>query len=119
MTSATGWTRHPVGERHQVVPSRLATPALLDVTAQDAAEAEAATARRFVDRTDPHDHRPATGDRFPVTPSNSTGRDRGHTRSNGSNLVFYLEQTDDLDVLPVLHTHRDLPASLQDAETDT
>jgi toxin ParE1/3/4 len=33
--------------------------------------------------------------------------------------VFYLEQTDYLDVLRVLHARRDIPASLQDAETDT
>jgi toxin ParE1/3/4 len=34
-------------------------------------------------------------------------------------LVFYLEQTDHLEVLRVLHAHRDIAASLQDAETDT
>ncbi|MFP4148003.1 MAG: hypothetical protein ACLFUG_02215 [Nitriliruptoraceae bacterium] len=33
-------------------------------------------------------------------------------------LIFYLEQADRLDVLRVLHAHRDIPASLQDPPTD-
>jgi toxin ParE1/3/4 len=111
-----------VGERCQVVPRRLATQDLRDAAAHYAAEVDAATARRFIDAVEQAfaliARRPSIGSpRFAVEldwPGLRTQPVQGFPY-----LVFYLEQTDHLDVLRVLHAHRDVPGSLQDAETDT
>jgi toxin ParE1/3/4 len=122
MPYATGWTRRPVGERYQVVPRRLATQDLRDSAAHYAAEVDAVTARRFIDAVEQAftliAQHPGVG-----SPRHAVELDwpglRTHPVLRFPSLIFYLERTDHLDVLRVLHAHRDIPASLQDAETDT
>ena len=114
--------RQPVGEQYLVVPRKLATVDLRDAAAHHATEAVLATARRFID---------AVEQAFTLlarqsgigTPRYAVELDwpglRTHPVQPFPYLIFYLEQTDHLDVLRVLHAHRDIPTSLQDAETDT
>jgi toxin ParE1/3/4 len=111
-----------VAERHAVIPRRLATQDLRDAAAHYAEEVDATTARRFID---------AVEQTFTLiarqtgigSPRYAVELDwpglRTHPVQRFPYLVFYLEQTDHLDVLRVLHAHRDIPASLQDAEPDT
>jgi toxin ParE1/3/4 len=111
-----------VGERYQVVPRRLATQDLRDAAAHYAAEVDAATARRFIDAVEQAfaliAGQPSIG-----SPRYAVELDWPGLRTQPVQrfpyLVFYLEQTEHLDVLCVLHAHRDIPASLQVAETDT
>jgi plasmid stabilization system protein ParE len=49
MSYATRWIWRPVGDPSRVVPRRLATQDLSDAAARYVAEADAATARRFID----------------------------------------------------------------------
>jgi toxin ParE1/3/4 len=111
-----------VGERYQVVPRRLATQDLRDVAAHYAAEVDADTARRFIDavvRTFTIIARqPGIGSPRCAVELDWPGL-RTHPVQRLPYFVFYLEQTDHLDVLRVLHAHRDIPASLQEPETDS
>jgi toxin ParE1/3/4 len=111
-----------VGERYQVVPRRLATQDLRDAAAHYAAEVGAATARRFIDAVEQAftliARQPRIGSPRYAVELDWPGL-RTHPVQRFPYLVFYLEQTDHLDVLRVLHAHRDISASLQDAETDT
>lgn len=111
-----------MSERYTLVPRRLATQDLRDAAAHYATEVDAATARRFIDAVEQTltliARRPGIGSpRYAVELDWPGLRTRPVQRF--PYLVFYLEQTDHLDVLRVLHAHRDLPASLQDPETDT
>ncbi len=111
-----------MSERYTVVPRRLATQDLRDAAAHYATAVDAATARRFIDAVEQTftliARRPGIG--FPryAVELDWPGL-RTHQVQRFPYLVFYLEQTDHLDVLRVLHAHRDIPASLQDPETDT
>jgi toxin ParE1/3/4 len=122
MTYATRWTRRPVGEGCQVVPRRLATQDLRDAAAHDVAEVDAATARRFIDAVEQAfrliARQPGIGSPRDAVELDWPGL-RTHPVQRFPYLVFYLEQADHLDVLRVLHAHRDIPASLQDAAIDT
>ena len=122
MPYATGWTRRPVGERYRVVPRTLATQDLREAAAHLAAEVDAVTARRFIDAVEQAfellARQPGIG-----TPRYAVELDwpglRTHPVQRFPYLIFYVEQTDHLDVLRVLHAHRDIPASLKAAGTDT
>jgi toxin ParE1/3/4 len=124
MPYATRWTRRPVGERSQVVPRRLATQDLRDSAAHYAAEGDAATTRRFIDTVEQAvgllPRQPGIGSPRYAVELDWPGL-RTHPVQRLPYLVFYLEQTDHLyvDVLRFVHAHRDIPASLQDAATDT
>jgi toxin ParE1/3/4 len=111
-----------VGERYQVVPRRLATQDLRDATAHYSAEVGAATARRFIDAVEQAfaliARQPGIGSPRYAVELDWPGL-RTHPVHGFPYVFFYLEQTDHLDVLRVLHAHRDIPASLQEAETDT
>jgi toxin ParE1/3/4 len=111
-----------VGERYQVVPRRLATQDLRDAAAHHATEVGAATARRFIDAVEQAfaliARQPGIGSPRYAVELDWPGL-RTHPVQRFPYLVFYLEQADHLDVLRVLHAQRDIPASLQDAETDT
>jgi len=109
-------------KRCQVVPRRLATQDLRDAAAHYAAQTDAATARRFIDAVEEAfaliARQPGIG-----SPRYAVELDWPGLRTQPVQrfpyLMFYLEQTDHLDVLRVLHAHRDVPASLQNAEPDT
>ena len=111
-----------MGEPYPVVPRRLATQDLRDAASHYAGEVDAATARRFINAVEQTvtliARQPGIGSpRYAVEldwPGLWT-----HPVQRFPYLVFYLEQTNHLDVLRVLHAHRDIPASLQDPETDT
>jgi toxin ParE1/3/4 len=106
-----------VGDPSRGVPRRLATQDLRDAATQHAAEADAATARRLIDAVEQAFtvivRRPWIG-----SPRHAVDLDwpglRTHTVRRFPYLIFYVEQTDHLDVLRVLHAHRDIPASRQD-----
>jgi len=109
-------------KRYEVVPRRLATQDLRDAAAHYAAQTDAATARRFIDAVEEAfaliARQPGIG-----SPRYAVELDWPGLRTQPVQrfpyLMFYLEQTDHLDVLRVLHAHRDVPASLQNAEPDT
>jgi toxin ParE1/3/4 len=109
-------------KRDQVVPRRLATQDLRDAAAHYAAQVDAATARRVIDAVEEAfaliARQPGIG-----SPRYAVELDWPGLRTQPVQrfpyLIFYLEQTDHLDVLRVLHAHRDVPASLQNADTDT
>jgi toxin ParE1/3/4 len=107
-----------VGERNQVVPRRLATQDLRVAATHYAAEVDAATARGFIDAVERTFttivRQPAIGSaRYAV--ELDWPELRTHPVQRFPYLVIYLEQTDHVDVLRVVHATRDLPASLQDA----
>lgn len=111
-----------MAERHAVIPRRLATKDLRDAADHYAEEGDADTAHRFID---------AVEQTFTLiarqsgigSPRYAVELDWPGLRTQPVQrfpyLVFYLEQTNHLEVLRVLHAHRDIPASLQAAETDT
>ncbi len=121
MPYATGWTRRPVGERYRVVPRALATQDLRDTAAHYAAQVDTATARRFIDAAEQAftliAQQPGIGSPRYAVELDWPGL-RTHPVQRFPYLIFYLEQADHLDVLRVLHAHRDIPTSLQDAGTD-
>jgi len=109
-----------VGDPSRVVPRRRATQDLRDAAAHYAAEADAATARRFVDAVEQAftqvARQPGIGSPRYAVDLDWPGL-RTHPVRRFPYLIFYLEQRDHLDVLRVLHAHRDIPASLQDPPT--
>ena len=111
-----------MSEQYPVVPRKLATQDLRDTAAQYAAEVDAATAHRFIDAAQQSftvvARQPRIGSPCYAVELDWTGL-RTHPIARFPYLMFYLEQPDHLDVLRVLHAHRDVPASLQDAATDT
>ena len=111
-----------MSERYPVVPRKLATQDLRDAATHYAAEVDAATARRFIGAVEQAvtlvSHRPGIGSPRYAVELDWPGL-RTHPIERFPSLIFYLEQAEHLDVLRVLHAHRDIPASLQDAETDT
>lgn len=111
-----------MGEQYLVVPRKLATVDLRDAAAHYATEADPATARRFIDAVEQAfallARQPGVGSPRYAVELDWPGL-RTHPVQPFPYLIFYLEQTDHLDVLRVLHAHRDIPTSLQDAETDT
>ena len=111
-----------MGDPYRVVPRRLATQDLRDAAAHYAAEADAATARRFIDAVEQAftviARQPGIGSPRYAVDLDWPGL-RTYTAGRFPYLISYLEQTDHLDVLRVLHAHRDIPASLQDEATDT
>jgi len=111
-----------VGDPSRVVPRRLATQDLRDAAAHYAADADAATARRFIDAVEQAftviARQPGIGSPRYAVELDWPGL-RAHTVRRFPYLIFYLEQTDHLDVLRVLHTHRDIPTSIQDPPTGT
>ncbi|MFO7779660.1 MAG: type II toxin-antitoxin system RelE/ParE family toxin [Nitriliruptoraceae bacterium] len=111
-----------MSERYPVVPRRLATQDLRAAAAHYAEEADPATARRFIDAAEQAfallARQPGIGSPRYAVELDWPGL-RTHPVQRFPCLVFYLEQRNHLDVLRILHAHRDIPASLQDAETDT
>ena len=111
-----------MSEQYPVVPRKLATQDLRDTAAQYAAEVDAATAHRFIDAAQRSftvvARQPRIGSPCYAVELDWPGL-RTHPIARFPYLMFYLEQPDHLDVLRVLHAHRDVPASLQDAATDT
>lgn len=111
-----------MSERYKVVPRRLATQDLRDTAAHYAVEVDAATAHRFVDAAQQAftliGRQPRIGSPRYAVELDWPGL-RTHPVRRFPYFIFYLEQTDHLDVLRVLHAHRDIPASLQEAPTDT
>jgi toxin ParE1/3/4 len=109
-------------KRYQVVPRRLATQDLRDAAAHYAAQVDAATARRFIDAVEEAfaliARQPGIGSPRYAVELDLPGL-RAQPVQRFPYLIFYLEQTDHLDVLRVPHAHRDVPASLQNAETET
>jgi toxin ParE1/3/4 len=122
MTYATRWTRRPVGEGSPLVPRRLVTQDLRDAAVHELAEVDAATARRFIHAVEQVfrliARQPGIGSPRDAVELDWPGL-RTHPVRRFPYLVFYLEQADHLDVLRVLHAHRDIPASLQEAAVDT
>jgi toxin ParE1/3/4 len=111
-----------VSEQYQVVPRKLATADLRDAAAHYATETDAAMAGRFIDAVEQAfallARQPGIGSPRYAVELEWPGL-RTHPVPRFPYLVFYLEQADHLDVLRVLHAHRDIPASLQDAEAET
>jgi toxin ParE1/3/4 len=111
-----------MGEHYPVVPRELATQDLLDIAGHYVAEVDAATARRFIDAVEQAftliSRQPGIG-----SPRHAVELDWPGLRTlqveRFPYLIFYLEQADHLEVLRVLHTHRDLPTSLQDHPPDS
>jgi toxin ParE1/3/4 len=124
MSYATRWTRRPVGKQYLVVPRKLATADLRDAAVHYATEADTVTARQFIDAVEQAftllARQPGIG-----SPRYAVDLDWPGLRTHPVQpfpyliFIFYLDQTDHLDVLRVLHAHRDIPTNLQDAETDT
>jgi len=110
-----------VGERSRVVPRRLATEDLRAAAAHYATAADVATARRFIEAVEQAftaiARQPGIGSPRYAVDLDWPGL-RAHPLRRFPHLIFYLEQTDHLDVLRVLHAHRDITASLQDTATD-
>jgi len=110
-----------VGDPSRVVPRRRATQDLRDAAARYAAEADAATARRFIDAVEQAftviAQQPGIGSPRYAVDLDWPGL-RTQTVRRFPYLIFYVEQTDHLDVLRVLHAHRDIPTSLQNPPTD-
>lgn len=94
---------------------------LRDAAARYAAEADAATTRRFIDAAEQAvtiiSRQPRIGSPRYAVELDWPGL-RAHPIARFPSLIFYVEQTDHLDVLRVLHAHRDIPASLQDADAE-
>ena len=111
-----------MGEPYQVVPRALATQDLRDAVTHFAAEANAATARQFIDAAEQAfellARQPGIGSPRYAVELDWPGL-RTHPVQRFPYLIFYLEHADHLDVLRVLHAHRDIPTSLQGAEPDT
>ena len=111
-----------MGNPSRVVPRRLATQDLRDAATRYAAEADAATARRFIDAVEQAftiiATQPGIGSPRYAVDLDWPGL-RTHTVRRFPYLIFYVEQTDHLDVLRVLHAHRDIPTSLQDPPPGT
>ncbi len=111
-----------MAEQYTVVPRRLATQDLRDAAAHDAAQVDAATARRFIDAAEQAftliAQQPGIGSPRYAAELDWPGL-RTHPVQRFPYLIFYLESADHLDVLRVLHAHRDIPTSLQDEATDT
>ena len=111
-----------MSDPYRVVPRRFATEDLRDAATHYAAEADAATSRRFIDAVEQAftviARQPGIGSPRYAVDLDWPGL-RTHTVSRFPYLIFYVEQTDHLDVLRVLHAHRDIPASLQDPPADT
>lgn len=99
-----------------VLPRELATEDLRQAAAWYAAEADGAIARRFIDAAEQAFTRigrqPALGSPRYAVELDWPGL-RTHPLDGFPYLIFYVDQTDHLDVLRVLHTHRDLPTSLR------
>ena len=100
-----------------VVPRRLATEDLRHAATWYATEAGGAVARRFIDATQKAfthiGRRPGIGSPRYAVELAWPGL-RSHPLDGFPYLIFYVEQTGHLDVLRVLHTHRDIPTSLAD-----
>jgi toxin ParE1/3/4 len=111
------WMPPPMAEPFPVVPRRLATQDLRDIAAHYATEVDADTARRFIDGVEQAftsiARRPGVGSPRYAVELDWPGL-RTHPVRRFPYLVFYLEQADHLDVLRILHAHRDMPTSLQD-----
>ena len=111
-----------MGDPSPVVARRLATQDLRDAAAHYAAEAGAATARRFIDAAEQAftiiARQPQIGSPRYAVELDWPGL-RAHPIARFPYLVFYVEQADHLDVLRVLHAHRDIPTSLQNPPTGT
>ena len=111
-----------MGDPSRVVPRRRATTDLRDAAGHYAAAADVATARRFIDAVEQAftviARQPGIGSPRYAVELDWPGL-RTHPVRRFPYLVFYLEQTDHLDVLRDLHARRDIPASLQDPLTDT
>ncbi len=111
-----------MGDPSRVVARSLATQDLRDAAAHYAAEAGAATARRFIDAAEQAftiiARQPRIGSPRYAVELDWPGL-RTHPIARFPYLVFYVEQADHLDVLRVLHAHRDIPTSLQNPPTDT
>ncbi len=111
-----------MGDPSRVVPRTLATQDLRDAAAHYAADADAATARRFVDAVEQAftviARQPGIGSPRYAVDLDWPGL-RTHPVQRFPYLVFYLEQADHLEVIRVLHARRDIPVSLQDPSTDT
>ena len=104
-------------EPYPVVPRQLATEDLREAAAWYAAEVDRNTARRFIDAVEQAfalmGSQPGLGSpRFAVE-LDWPGL-RNHQLERFPYLIFYVDQADHLDVLRVLHAHRDIPTSLQD-----
>ena len=111
-----------MGDPSRVIPRRLATQDLRDAAAHYAADADAATASRFIDAVEQAftviARQPGIGSPRYAVELDWPGL-RTHPIARFPYLVFYLEQADHLDILRVLHAHRDIPTSLQNPPTDT
>ncbi len=111
-----------MGDPSRVVPRRLGTQDLRDAAAHYAAEADAATARRFIDAAEQAftviARQPGIGSPRYAVELDWPGL-RTHPVARFPYLIFYLEQADHLDVLRVLHADRDIPTNPRDPLTDT
>lgn len=111
-----------MGEPHPVIPRRLATQDLRDAAAHYAGEVDSATALRFIDAVEQAfaliARQSAVG-----SPRYAVELDLAGLRAlpveHFPYLIFYLEHTDHIDVLRILHARRDIPTSLQDPTQDT
>ena len=111
-----------MGELHPVIPRGLATQDLRDAAAHYAAEADPATARRFIDAVEQAfiliGRHPGIGSPRYAVELDLPGL-RARPVEQFPYLIFYLEHEDRIDVLRILHARRDIPTSLQDPAEDT
>lgn len=100
-----------------VVPRQVATADLRQAAACCAAEADGAVARRFIDAAEQDFTRigsqPGLGSPCEAVELGWPGLRRQKLERFPS-LVFSVELSDHLDVLRVLHTHRDTPTDLDE-----
>lgn len=105
-----------MGDPHPVIPRRIATQDLRDAAAHYASEVDPATARRFIDAAEQAftliARHPALGSPRYAVELDLPGL-RARPVDQFPHLIFYLEHDDLIDVLRILHAHRDIPTSLQ------
>lgn len=111
-----------MGELPPVIPRRLATEDLRDAAAHYAGKVDPATALRFIDAVE------RTFTLIARQPGIGTPRYAGELDLPGLRarpveqfpyLIFYLQDKGHIDVLRILHTRRDVPASLHDPAEGT
>jgi toxin ParE1/3/4 len=111
-----------VGELHPVIPRGLATQDLRDAAAHHADKVDPATALRFIDAVEQAfaliARRPGIGSPRYAVELDLPGL-RARPVEQFPYLIFYFEHTDHIDVVRILHAHRDIPASLQDPAEGT
>jgi len=111
-----------VGDPLPVIPRGLATQDLRDAAGHYARAADPATARRFIDAVEQAftliARQPGTGSPRYAVDLDLPGL-RARPVERFTYLIFYFERTDHIDVVRILHAHRDIPASLQDPAEGT